>query len=359
MNRIMLIIFVVFFIISIGSNGDTDDITITGKENVITISAVGDIMMGSDYPTPILPASKGKALFLNVKDSLKKGANIIFGNLEGPLTENGKTFKNITGGKAYAFRTPPVYARNLKDAGFSCVSLANNHIMDFGLKGAKTTMEALDNYGIKHSGLIGDIAQININDVKIGLLSFSTYNTTYNMLDEKKSSEVIHKLSGKFDILIVTMHAGKEGNRALHTRNEFEYFYGEPRGNVIRFAHRAIDNGADLVLGSGPHVVRGFEIYNKRFIAYSLGNFCVYGRFNLSGPSGKSLILKVQLKRDGTFENGKIIPVKIKRPGIPVIDSSGYIIKLIKKLSVEDFGTNSPYIDDAGNISINKKLLPK
>jgi len=195
MSRIILTVFVFFSVISISPNKNTDNITATSKKNVITISAVGDIMMGSDYPTPILPAFNGKALFLNVKDSLKKGANIIFGNLEGPLTESRKTFKNIAGGRAYAFRTPPVYVNNLKDAGFNCVSLANNHIMDFGIEGAKETMKTLDNYGIIHSGLIGDIARIDVNDIKIGLLSFSTYNATYNMLDEKNSLEIIHKLA--------------------------------------------------------------------------------------------------------------------------------------------------------------------
>ena len=150
------------------------------------------------------------------------------------------------------------------------------------------------------------------------------------------------------------MHAGVEGIKALHTKNKFEYFYGEARGNVIRFSHKAIENGADLILGHGPHIPRAMEIYKDRLIAYSLGNFCPYGRFNLRGATSKSFILKVELNSDGSFNSGNIVPIDIKKPGIPYIDTTIYIIKLIQELSKEDFNGNQLRIDNDGNIFQNK-----
>lgn len=323
----------------------------------ITISAVGDIMMGSDFPSPILPNSSGKNLFSSVKDSLR--ADIVFGNLEGPFAVGGTTNKNIKSGKAYAFRTPPKYAKNLRDAGFNCVSLANNHIMDFGSSGITTTKKVLDSLNIKHSGPIGDIARLNIKGLKVGLIAFSTYNSTYNILNEKMAFPTIRSLSDSFDILIISMHAGSEGTKALHTKDTYEELYGEPRGNVVRFAHKAIDNGADLILGHGPHITRGLEIYRDRLIAYSLGNFCVYGRFNLKGNMAESLILKVKLKKDGSFDQGKIIPVDIKSPGIPYIDSEKYTVRFIRDLSNEDFKDKAPEIDNKGNIYKRENAVRK
>ncbi|MCK4545771.1 CapA family protein [candidate division WOR-3 bacterium] len=318
----------------------------------VTISAVGDIMMGSDFPDPILPPSSGKHLFDNVKEHFN--TNIVFGNLEGPFCIGGYTNKNIESGRTYAFRTPPEYAKNLTKAGFNCISLANNHIMDFGIKGIRTTLNILDSLKIQHSGQIGDIARFNINGLKVGLIAFSTYNNTYNILDENKAYSTIRSLSDSFDIFIVSMHAGAEGIKALHTINRFEYFYGEARGNVVRFAHKAIENGADLILGHGPHIPRAMEIYKDRLIAYSLGNFCPYGRFSLRGVASKSFILKVKLNKDGSFNSGNIVPIDIKKPGIPYIDTTIYTIKLIQKLSKEDFNGNQLRIDSNGNIFQNK-----
>ena len=361
MKKLLFVIIIFFFVFSCQAEETTPEASLDTVEDSlkaaaeksedtlrISISAVGDIMMGSDFPSPILPSSNGEHLFDNVKEHLK--ADIVFGNLEGPLCEGGTTFKNIKSGRSYAFRTPPVYAKNLADAGFNCVSLANNHARDFGSKGVTSTMNILDSLNIEHSGPIGDIARLNIKEVTVGLIAFSTYGSTYNILNENMAYTTISSLSDSFDILIVSFHAGSEGTKALHTKNTFEYLYGEQRGNVVKFSHKAIENGADLVLGHGPHVPRGLELYKERLIAYSLGNFCVYGRFGLKGATGKSLILKVKLRRDGSFDEGAIVPIVIERPGIPYIDSEKYTIVLIKELSTDDFKENAPEIDEDGNI---------
>jgi len=365
MKKIMLGAVVFFIVFSCGAgDGNREDIKDTTKENYvsttdatedtleITLSAVGDIMMGSDFPSPILPPSSGKHLFDNVKDSLV--ADIVFGNLEGPFAVGGYTSKNIKSGRTYAFRCPPGYASNLADAGFNCISLANNHIRDFGSNGIKTTVRTLDSLHIAHSGSIGDIVRLNIKGLRVGLIAFSTYSSTYNILDEDRSFRTIKSYSDSFDILIISMHAGSEGEGALHTKDVFEHLYGEPRGNVVKFAHKAIDNGADLILGSGPHVPRALELYKGKLVAYSLGNFCVYGRFGLDGATGKSLILKISLSEDGTFLKGRIVPLTIKRPGIPFIDVNKYAVNLIRNLSEKDFPSSAPEINDKGYITVKK-----
>ncbi len=317
--------------------------------SIISISAVGDIMMGSDFPEPILPPDDGKELFKEVKSQLNN-SDITIGNLEGTLCDNGKPTKNIDKGCFFAFRTPTNYVSNLVDAGFDVLNLANNHINDFGHRGIVSTRKTLKNAGLKYTGLLGDIAYLTVKNKSIAIIGFSPFKGSYNMLDIKSAESLVARLKRERDIVIVTFHGGAEGKRALHTKDTFEFFLGEPRGNVVRFARSVIDAGADLVLGHGPHVPRAIEIYRERLIAYSLGNFCTYGRFNLKGECGISLILQVNLDTTGKFIDGRIVPVVLKPPGISVPDSLNRSIELIKKLCKEDFPLSAPYIDEKGFI---------
>ena len=108
---------------------------------------MGDIMMGTEN---LLPEDGGAGSFAAVKEFLAD-ADVIFGNLEGPLTDRGACTKKTGTGKAYCFRTPPGYVKWLKDAGFTMVSLANNHNADYGPEGKKQTIELLDGNGIAWS----------------------------------------------------------------------------------------------------------------------------------------------------------------------------------------------------------------
>jgi hypothetical protein len=112
-----------------------------------------------------------------------------------------------------------------------------------------------------------------------------------------------------------------------------------------------IDAGADLVLGHGPHVVRGMEVYRGRLVAYSLGNFATYGGFNLTGPNGLSLVLEARLAPDGSFLDGRIHPVKQEWPGGPRADPAGAIIAVVRQLSAEDFGARAVRVADDGSLA--------
>jgi len=321
----------------------------------VTVTAVGDIMMGTDFPKryEMLPPDDGKDLFVHVADILGQG-DVVFGNLEQVLSDNGQCAKDISRPNMWAFRSPAMYANNLKKANFNVVSIANNHAWDFGKEGSADTMRALDAVGIRHSGPIGDIAELEISGFHIAVIAFSRNLNGYSFLDTQKSKAIIKTLSNQFDMVIVSFHGGAEGIKAQHTKDVDEYLGGESRGNVVKFARKAIDNGADLVIGHGPHVPRAIELYKNKLIAYSLGNFCTYGIISIKGVKGIAPILKIELAPNGDFVSGRIYSFKQTPPGYPVPDETGEAIGIMKRLSEIDFPNSGLLIDEDGSIRIKQ-----
>jgi hypothetical protein len=124
---------------------------------------------------------------------------------------------------------------------------------------------------------------------------------------------------------------------------------GENRGNSRAVAHLAIDEGADLVVGSGPHVVRGMEVYAGRLIAYSLGNLVGYGgAFGVSGDLALSGILHVAIRPDGTLKSARLIPLRIGKDGIPRADSTASTLRRVGQLSRADFGRTAVRVEADG-----------
>jgi len=325
---------------------------------VIRVAAVGDIMMGTDYPSPKLPKKDGRFLFEEAKGILRK-ADIVFGNLEGPLLEGGFPARRAKDGESYLFRTPPGFVRNLVDAGFNFVSLANNHAGDFGFQGLSSTKKVLESAGIKYSSKEGEVAEFEVNGVTIGLVALSFGPPPRSIVYPEKALEEIGLLSQKYDLLILSIHGGKEGGTALRTEDEFEYFLDEPRGNLVQFAHEAIEKGADLILAHGPHVPRALEIYEGRLIAYSLGNFCTYRGMSLEEEKGYAPLLWIDLGRSGEFVKGKIFSFIQLPPGSPKKDEEERAWTLIKKLSQEDFPETSPFFDTSGTLLPREKTPEK
>lgn len=316
---------------------------------IVAIAAVGDIMMGTDYPSPQLPRDDGKFLFRQSKDILRK-ADIVFGNLEGPLCDEGFPAKKTKQGESYLFRTPTRFVQNLAEAGFNVVSLANNHAEDFGYPGLSSTKRALKGAGIKYSSKSGEVAKFKIKGLRIGLAAFSFGSPPRSIVYPEEALEEISLLSNKYDILILSIHGGKEGEAALQINDEDEYFLGEPRGNLIQFTHEAVERGADLVLVHGPHVPRAMELYHGRLIAYSLGNFCTYGGMSLNKERGYAPLLWVELGKNGEFIHGKIFSFIQVPPGAPQRDEKERALNLIKKLSQEAFPETRLFFAKSGMI---------
>ena len=231
------------------------------------------------------------------------------------------------------------------------MSVANNHSGDMGDIGRKSTMNTLEEYGINYAGYAGSPTTIFIKDgINFGFTAFAPNTGTQDLLNLKAAEKTVNELKSKCDILIVYFHGGAEGSGASRVPRKTEYYLGEDRGDIYEFAHAMIDAGADIVFGSGPHVPRGIELYDGKIIAYSLGNFCTYGKFGLSGALGYAPILKVYIDKDGNFLQGRIFPaVQIKR-GIPVIDENYRTVELMKRLSGKDFPESELEISDDGKI---------
>jgi poly-gamma-glutamate capsule biosynthesis protein CapA/YwtB (metallophosphatase superfamily) len=311
-------------------------------------------MLGSTFPDDKkLPPNDGKDELTPVA-ALLAGADVVFGNLEGPLVDGGVSAKCGPHPKAkscYAFRVPTRYGQYLKDAGFNVFSLANNHALDFGDAGRVSTEETLDALGILHTGRVGDVAHLVVRGKKVAVIAFATYGSSYDLLDLAAARAAIADAKKDADVVIVSFHGGAEGPKYQHVPNGPETYFDEPRGDLRLFTHAAVDAGASLVVGSGPHVVRGLELYAGHLIAYSLGNFATWQSMNLEGPSGISLVLRVTLGADGSFRGAKIQPTKQVFPGGPLPDADAAIIPIVRDLSTTDFGAGAPKIADDGTVS--------
>ncbi len=350
--KILLILFFLFFLPVKGESFENDrPRRIT---SAISVAAVGDIMMGTDYPSPKLPIKDGKFLFGESRNILRK-ADIAFGNLEGTLCDQCFPAKKTKERESYLFRTPTRFAKNLAEAGFNAVSLSNNHAEDFGLQGLSSTKEALKAARIKYSSKAGEVAKFEINGIRIGLVAFSFGPPPRSIVYPDEALEEISLLSKKYDVLILSIHGGKEGASALQTENQFEYFLDEPRGNIIEFAHEAVERGADLVLAHGPHVPRAMEVYQDRLIAYSLGNFCTYRGMSLNEERGYAPLLWVELGRNGEFVRGKIFSFIQVPPGGPQRDERERALNLIRKLSQQDFPETAPFFGGWGSVFPRKE----
>ncbi|MFM9905164.1 MAG: CapA family protein [Pyrinomonadaceae bacterium] len=336
-----------------GNRAPVPDPTPKNREP-ITIAAVGDIMMGSPYPNDSrMPPNDGADLMKEVTPILS-AADIAFGNLEGPMVDGGSSGKcGGSRGNCFAFRVPTRYGKYLKEAGFDVMSVANNHAGDFGLAGRTSTQKVLDEQGIKYAGSLdppATTAYLDVKGKKIAVIGFGHNNGMPNVNDLDGARQLVVDAKKKADIVIVSFHGGAEGTDHQNVPSRSEIFLGENRGNLPAFTHAVIDAGASLVLGHGPHVMRGMELYKDHLIVYSMGNFCTYGWFGLAAETALSEIVEIKIDADGKFISGKINAAKQEGRGGPLLDKSGASIRVVRGLSVADFGANAPKIADDGTI---------
>ncbi len=271
--------------------------------NFISIAAVGDVMYGNHTISYI--KKHGSNYPFIPTQAILQNVDVAFANLEAPFTETGIKFD-----KRFTFKVPPKYATGLAKAGFDVVTLANNHMLDYGMEGLASTLKTLDSIGVAFCGAGLDIKQarkpalIKKNGFRIAVLGYSmtfprefwatdsTGGTCYPQYDYMQKS--IQQSDSVADFTIVTFHWGSE-------------LKNHPKKYQKDYAHLAIDNGADLVLGHHPHVLQGLEIYKNRLIAYSLGNFSFA---SYSAKATESIILKVHLSNTGLLY-AKAIPVSV------------------------------------------------
>ena len=309
------------------------------SNDTVSIVVVGDMMLGTQYPDKgLLPPDDGASMLAPVYDLLRSG-DVTCGNLEGGFLNAWGTPKKCKDSTVcYAFRMPEHYVKYFQTAGFDALSLANNHVGDFGEAGRQRTAQILDSVGIHYAGQIScPFDTFTVKGLKIGFCAFSPNNNTLQITDSIGAAALVKKLDKLCDIVIVSFHGGAEGASRRNVPKKHEIFYGEDRGDVYMFAHWVIDAGADVVYGHGPHVTRAVEIYKNRFIAYSLGNFCTYGMFNLKGVSGVAPVIKIFTTPRGEFLYADVISTKQPGKGGTVLDPEGKAYNEIITLTKQDF----------------------
>jgi hypothetical protein len=340
----------------------------------VRMAFVGDINLGTATLPDGVPPDNGRGLLDRARPALI--GDLVVGNFEGVLADSGTSTKClmkappsirqrrsrpkqlpdslITRPNCYAFRTPIALAGRLVDAGFTHLNLANNHANDLGPAGRASTQQTLDSLGITYYGplnrVVIDTVRRGDSLTTVGIVGFTTYPFAYDLLDIERSAAVVDSIRSLVDLLVVTFHGGREGVRALRTGETAESLGAEPRGDLRRWARAVIDAGADAVIGHGPHVLRGMEFYRGRLIAYSLGNFLTYKGFNLEGPLGVTGVLQLEFSGRGSLRRARLVPMlQVPQRG-PAPDTAAAALKLVRRLSEQDFGPSGARIAPNGEI---------
>ena len=278
----------------------------------------------------------GRALFGRLPALLRK-PDLMIANLEGTYSTPGPSKSSGGSGTSYSFQAPPSYAKALAWSGIDLVNMANNHSMDYLERGYLQTQAALRKVGVAYAGPPGTIMMVKVRGVRVAVMGFSPYPWSAPLNDIPKAAALVRRAAARADVVIVLMHAGAEGADQTHTPYGTQYYLGEDRGNVRAFAHAMVRAGADLVLGSGPHVIRGIERYRGRLIAYSLGNFAGWHNFGLGGNLSLSGLLTVRITKTGRIVGGRWLALRLVAPGVPTVDGSRQSLKLVRSLSASDF----------------------
>jgi len=269
----------------------------------VIINAVGDIMLSGSYKNII--DRHGYSFPFEATSGILKDSQVTVGNLELPITERGSEFT----GKRYRFRSPPKAAKSLREAGFSILTLANNHILDYGNDGLMDTISYLEYYGIRHAGAGQNLVEarkpsiVEVDGKRIAFLAYSlTYPDEFFAGPDRHGTapgypsfvaEDIRAAKRVSDHVFASFHWGRELERT-------------PRPYQVRIARLAVDAGADVVLGHHPHVLQGIELYKGKVIFYSLGNF-TFG--SSSKHADRSIIARIKLGK--AIEGIEIIPLNV------------------------------------------------
>ncbi len=310
--------------------------------DTITLSGVGDVIMGSVGLG--LPPNNGAGFFNPVKAAL--ASDLVMGNLD--ITLSDPTGVDKCGPppheNCFQLSLPPSYANHLRDGGFQLLNLANNHTNDMGAQGLANTRAALTEAGLAYTGGVGQITNVTVKDVKVAVLGFSVYSWGANLNNIPAAVQLVQQAAAQADLVVIQMQGGAEGSDKTHVTPGHETFAGEDRGDLMAFSHAVVDAGADVILGHGPHVMRGMEFYKGRLIAYSLGNFCGYRVLSTAGWSGVGGVLKVTLHKDGSWAGGTLIATEMVNGGLPAVNTDLRALPFVDGLSKADFGANAARI---------------
>jgi poly-gamma-glutamate capsule biosynthesis protein CapA/YwtB (metallophosphatase superfamily) len=320
----------------------------------VRVCAGGDVTLGTDLDTSWVRRTKDQPVVLDSLvapvRALMAGADLVVFNAEGAIGDGPiATPKCAHKTHCFMLRQPPAAAVALRGLGDSqtvvVANLANNHAHDAGVDGFAHTAAALAAAGVHVTG--ADTAPTLVVTARgdtVAILGFSAWSTP-GVQDLADVSRLVARAGARTKRVIVTMHIGAEGHLAQRTGDSTEHYAGENRGNAVAFAHAAVDAGATLVVGHGPHVLRGAEWRGDALILYSLGNLVNYGPFNLAEPMRRGAIVCATLDSAGVARDVVLRATEQGAPGVVSSDSAARAAVLVDSLSQLDFPATGVAVD--------------
>ena len=334
------------------SAGDAQAVARAPGAGRVRVCAGGDVTLGTNLDTSWTHAASRKlrrrVVALPKPDGLVaplrpllRDADIVLVNIEGAIGDGVASRKcRPAATRCFAFRQPPSAARALRrltHRGEVVGNLANNHSGDAGAAGLRITIEHLDRAGVHVTGTDTMATPVaTARDDTVGFLGFST-SAGPDPRDLAAVRRHVARASALYPRLVVTAHMGAEGSAAQRTRDETERFLGLDRGNPVAFARAAVDAGADLVIGHGPHVVRAVEWRGHVPVFYSLGNLITYGPFSHDEPMSRGAIACATLTAEGGVVHASLRSTRQQRPGLVRPDPTRRAAALVDSLSRLDF----------------------
>jgi len=318
----------------------------------VRVCAGGDVTLGTNIDTswarhfarkykvfaPALPAPA--SLLAPIKPMLG-GADIVLLNVEGAIGRGRAPSKCGPRSTAcFALRQPVSAARALRRvAGRATVvgNVANNHSRDAGPEGFDTTQARLTRAGVHVTGADTLATEVvTAGGDTVAFLGFSTSGEP-DVRDLDAVRRHVARAAERYRRVVVTAHVGAEGVGAQRTRDSVERYLGADRGNPVAFAHAAVEAGASLVVGHGPHVLRAAEWRDDALVLYSLGNLVTYGPFAFTEPITRGAVACATLDPDGRVTEAELRATKQRRPGRVSADRSRRAFALVDSLSRLDF----------------------
>lgn len=309
------------------------DNKILEKKNInsLSIGFVGDIT-----PFPAGEKQNSSNPFVSLFEILSV-PDIMAGNLEGVITEETISKCKPESKHCFAFKGDKDFVQYLTDAGFDVFNMANNHAFDYGPVGFKNTQDVLREKELFSTGAPNQIAIIERNGTKVAFVGFAPNAGTNSLISINNIKENITNAKNQADVVIAIIHAGGEGKNYVHVKEGDEIYLNENRGDAILAAHTMVDFGADAVLGSGPHLLRGVENYKGKIIAYSLGNFFGAGKLSTKDNLKFSGILYLEFDKSGEILSSDFVSIILDGYGTPHLDPELKSIDILNSLSREDF----------------------
>ncbi|MDQ7794266.1 MAG: CapA family protein [bacterium] len=313
----------------------------SGEGRAVTLAAVGDIMLARGVGR--LVAEQGPHYPFDLVRDRVQAADVGFANLESPLGTSGQPLP----GKVIWFRADPAAAEGLARSGFGVLTLANNHILDYDSELLLDTLDLLDRHGLAYTGAGRNLEEamrpvlFRAGDLTLAFLGFSDFAHIYWSVSYPRTFAATATRPGvaPADPVVVAQAialAKEEADFVIAAFHWGDEYVNYPNADQLRMGRHAVEAGADIVLGSHPHAVQGFELYQGGFIAYSLGNFIMDQRKPIQV---ESMILEIEFTSSG-IRQVRVLPARIEehRPAILDGDAAVEALEKLRRISLSFLG---------------------